>query len=91
MISLSSIRATILPGWEQIALPAAEIGSQLKGEGKTSLMLSGFQMSALRGSQRFSSSGGRGCDKARDRDVAYLSANRDEIPHWRDKTKTSPA
>lgn len=31
LISLSSIRATILPSWEQIALPAAEIGSFVKG------------------------------------------------------------
>lgn len=69
MISLSSIRATILPGWEQITLAAVEIGGRLKGEGKASLMLSGFQTSALRGYQRFSSSGGRGRDK-----IAYLSA-----------------
>lgn len=55
MISLSSIRVTVLPSWEQIALPAAEIGSCVKGEENAGLRLSGFHTSALRGSQRLSS------------------------------------
>lgn len=59
LISLSSIRATILPSPEQIALPAAEIGSSVKGKGGASTLLcSGFHTTALRSFQRLLAMGG---------------------------------
>ena len=57
LISLSSIRATVLPSWEQIALPAAETGSSVKGTGDASHhpMLSRFRTAALKSYQGLSS------------------------------------
>ena len=62
MLPLPSLRATVLPSQEQIALPAAEIGNSITGAEATGhhLALGGSHTAALRSYQRLSSLGGGG-------------------------------
>lgn len=62
MLPLPSLRATVLPSQEQIALPAAEIGGSIKGAEAASHhpALGGSHTAALRSYQRLPSLGGGG-------------------------------
>lgn len=62
MLSLPSLRATVLPSREQIALPAAEIGGSIKGAEAASYhpVLAGCHTAVLRHYQRLPSLGGGG-------------------------------
>lgn len=63
LVSPSSIRATVLPSWEQTTVPAAEMGSSITVErrgGSHPVPGGGFPTFALRGCQRLSSLGDQG-------------------------------